>query len=87
MPANDIKNYWTFICRFEFRKCGNEGKQLQKFKFLENKKSFLDKIKSIFHSFWRGIIWWKKKTKKQKKTGTSATERPHRWIMSEYQHG
>ena len=22
-------------------------------------KSFLDEIKIIFHSFWRGIIWWK----------------------------
>ena len=24
-----------------------------------NKKSFLDKIKNIFHSFWRTFIWWK----------------------------
>ena len=36
-----------------------EGKmEIQKFKYLENGKSFLDEIKSIFHSFWRAIIWW-----------------------------
>ena len=28
----------------------------QKFKYLENKKSFWDEIKSIFHYFWRAII-------------------------------
>ena len=29
-----------------------------KSEYLENKKSFLDEIKNIFHSFWRPIIWW-----------------------------
>ena len=33
--------------------------QIQKFEYLENKKSFLDEIKNIFHSFWRAIIWLK----------------------------
>ena len=28
------------------------------FEYLKNNKSFLDEIKSIFHSFWRAIIWW-----------------------------
>ena len=28
-----------------------EGKKLQKLEYLENKKSFLDEIKSIFHNF------------------------------------
>ena len=37
----------------------------QNFEYLKNEKSFLDKIKSIFHSFWRSIIWWKKKKQKQ----------------------
>ena len=37
------------------------GRQIQKFEYLENKKSFLDEIKSIFHSFWRATIWLKKK--------------------------
>ena len=32
-------------------------KKIQKFEW--NKKSFLDEIKNIFHSFWRAIIWWK----------------------------
>ena len=37
-----------------------EGKmEIQKFEYLENEKSFLDEIKSTFHSFWRNIIWWK----------------------------
>ena len=36
-----------------------EGKmETQKIKYVENKKSFLDEIKSIFHSFWRAIVWW-----------------------------
>ena len=39
-----------------------EGKvQKHKFEYLENEKSFLDEIKNIFHSFWRPIIWWRKK--------------------------
>ena len=29
--------------------------------YLENKKSFLDEIKNIFHNFWRAFIWWKNK--------------------------
>ena len=38
-----------------------EGKmEIQKFKYLKNKNSFLDEIKSIFHSFWRAILCWKK---------------------------
>ena len=39
------------MCPFESGKCGEELKILQKFEYLENKKSFLDEIKSIFHSF------------------------------------
>ena len=38
-------------CHFGSGKCGKEGKILQKFEYLENKKSFLDEIKYIFHSF------------------------------------
>ena len=38
-----------------------KGKKIQKLKYLENKKNFLDEIKNIFHSFWRAIIWWKNK--------------------------
>ena len=33
-----------------------------KIEYLENKNSFLDEIKNIFHSFWRAIIWWETKT-------------------------
>ena len=32
-------------------KCGKKGKKLQKFDYLENENTFLDEIKSIFHSF------------------------------------
>ena len=35
--------------------------EIQKFEYLENEKSFLDEIQSIFHSFWKAIIWWKNK--------------------------
>ena len=34
--------------------------EIQKFEYLEDEKSFSDEIKSIFHSFWRAIPWWKK---------------------------
>ena len=39
---------------------------IQKFEYLDKEKSFLDEIKSIFHSFWRAIIWWKLKTFKSR---------------------
>ena len=62
MQANSWHHKFSiFICPFESGKCGNEGKKLQKFEYLENEKSFLDEIKNIFHSFWRAIIRWKNK--------------------------
>ena len=42
-------------------KCGKEEKKIQKFEYLDNEKTFLVKIKNIFHSFQRAIIWWKDK--------------------------
>ena len=50
-PIYDIINCSTSICAFESGKCGKEGKKLQKFEYLENKKSFLDEIKKIFIVF------------------------------------
>ena len=61
-PIHDIINYSTSICPFVSGKCGKEGKKLQKFEYLENKKIFLDEIKNIFHFFWRSITWWKNKS-------------------------
>ena len=37
--------------------------KIQKCEYLENKSSFLDEIKSIFHNHLRAIIWKKKKKK------------------------
>ena len=35
-----------------------EGKtEIQKLKYLENEKSFLDEMNNIFHGFWRAIMW------------------------------
>ena len=48
---HDIIYYSTSICPFEPGKCGKEGKKLQKVKYLENERSFLDEIKNISHSF------------------------------------
>ena len=39
------------ICPFEAKKCRKEEKKLQKFEYLQNEKSFLGEIKSIFHNF------------------------------------
>ena len=50
-PIYDVINYSTSIYPFESGMCGKEGKMLQKFEYLENKKRFLDEIKNIFHSF------------------------------------
>ena len=50
-PIHDIINYSTYICSFEFGKCGKDEEKLQKFEYPENEKSFLDEIKNIFHSF------------------------------------
>ena len=44
-------NYSTSICPFESVKSGKEAEKIQKFEYFENKKSFLDEIKNIFHSF------------------------------------
>ena len=45
---HDIINHSTSICPFESGKSGNEAKKIQTFDYLENEKSFLDEIKSIF---------------------------------------
>ena len=38
---------------------GDEGKtEIQKFKYLENKKNFVDKVESIFHNYLSTIICW-----------------------------
>ena len=49
--VDDIINYSTSICPFESGNCGEGEKKLQKFEYLKTKKSFLDEIKNIFHSF------------------------------------
>ena len=40
---------------FCIAKCGKGDQILQKFEYFENKKSFLDERKGIFHSFWKAI--------------------------------
>ena len=42
--------------------------EIQKFEYLENEKSFLDDIRSIFHNF-LGLSPSKKKKEKKKKIG------------------
>ena len=44
-------SYSTFICPLESGRRGKEAKNFETFEYLENKKSFLDKIKSIFVVF------------------------------------
>ena len=57
MPIHDTINYSTLICPLESGKCGKKGKKLQKFEYLQNKKSFYFEIKNIVYSFSRVIIW------------------------------
>ena len=57
-----VKSYFEDLSSIILQSNGwqeeKEGRmEIQKFEYLENKKSFLDTIKSIFHSFWRAIIW------------------------------
>ena len=54
-PNHDIINCSTSICSFESGKRGKEEEKLQRFEYREDKKSFFDEIKNIFHSFWRAI--------------------------------
>ena len=38
---------------------GHEGKsEIQKCKYLENEKNFLDEVKTIFHNYLNAIICW-----------------------------
>ena len=43
-----MTNYCTSIHPFESGKYDKEDKKLQEFEYLENEKSFLDEIKSVF---------------------------------------
>ena len=52
---NGMINYSNFNCPFASAKRGKVDKILQKFEYFQNEKSFLDEIKSIFHSFWKAI--------------------------------
>ena len=66
MPANvcksvdDIINYSTSICPFESGKCGKEGKKLQKFEYLENKKNFLNEKKKTYFLVFKGLSFGEK---------------------------
>ena len=56
-PKNNIRKFmqaYSWHCKlfhFHLSKCGKEGEKLQKLEYLNNKKSSLDEIKSIFNSF------------------------------------
>ena len=58
--VDDITNYSTSICPFESGNCGKKRKKLQKFEHLENKKSFLDKIKTIFIVVFKELLFGEK---------------------------
>ena len=65
LSSSYLDSCWGRIYGLQEEKDGKT--EIQKSEYLENKKSFLDKIKKKFHSFWRAVIWWKKKKKKDKK--------------------
>ena len=45
------RNYSSLKCSFKSKECGKKGEELQKLEYLENKKSFSNEIKNIFHDF------------------------------------
>ena len=54
----NFKIYLRSSCKSNDRQGKKEGKtEIQKFVYLENEKSFLDKIKIIFHNYLSAIIW------------------------------
>ena len=59
----DIINFKIYLWSSSKAMAGFEEAETQKFEYLENKKSFLDEIKSIFHNYICAIIWWKIKKK------------------------
>ena len=59
-PIHVITNYSTSICPFESGKCGKEVRKIQKCEYLENEESFSDEIKSIFRSFFEGLLFGEK---------------------------
>ena len=77
-----IINYSSSISPFESGKCGKEGKRLEKFKYLENEKSFLDEIKSISHSFYRAVNWWENKNLRKKYRTQALTVLLLQWKLS-----
>ena len=42
---------FSYKCSNGQRKKSEEKKEVQKFEYLQNKKSYLSKLKSIFHDF------------------------------------
>ena len=50
-----------------------------KSEYLQNKKSFLDEIKNIFHKFWRAIIWWDRNLTKKVDTSFKSNNLTISW--------
>ena len=58
----NIKIYlWSSSKAVAYRGEKEESREIRKFEYLENEKSILDEIKSIFHNFQKAIIWCKNK--------------------------
>ena len=61
MQTNSWHKLFHFHLSLWIWKVWKGRKKIQNCEYLENEKGFLDKIKTIFHSFWRTIIWRKNK--------------------------
>ena len=61
IQVNSWHKLFHFHLTFWIWKKWKGRENTQKFKYLENKKSFFDVIKNIFHRFLRAIIWWRNK--------------------------
>ena len=56
MQANSWHQLFHFYLPFYIWKLWKGREKIQTFEYLENGKSFLDEMKSIFHSFWGALL-------------------------------
>ena len=55
--TSKLEDPFSIILESNGRRKREWKKEIQKYEYLNNEKSFLGEIKSIFHDYLRAIIW------------------------------